>query len=185
MDAEDVTADGCRRCWAVRSVRSAVTDRRRPGRDEPARRAPSTHAPELPTSVVIKLPSTDPTSRMTGVMLRNYEREVKFYLEVAASVDIRVPHCHHGDWDAASGDFVLVLEDMTPAEQGDQITGCDVATASWRCVELARLHGPRWNDPTLDDLDWLTRRTGPDDGAQLQAMFAMFFPGSRPSTGRT
>ena len=84
-------------------------------------------APELPSSVVIKLPSPDPTSRMTGVMLRNYEREVKFYLEVADSVDVRVPHCHHGEWDADSGDFVLVLEDMTPAEQGNQITGCDVA----------------------------------------------------------
>ncbi len=133
-------------------------------------------APELPTSVVIKLPSNDPTSRMTGIMLRNYEREVKFYLEVADSVDVRVPHCHHGEWDEASGDFVLVLEDMTPAEQGNQVTGCDVAAAELAVRELARLHGPRWDDPTLADLDWLTRRTGPDDGAQLEAMFAMFFP---------
>ena len=134
-------------------------------------------APELPSSVVIKLPSPDPTSRMTGVMLRNYEREVKFYLEVADSVDVRVPQCHHGEWDADTGDFVLVLEDMTPAEQGNQITGCDVPTAELAVRELARLHGPRWNDPTLDEFDWLTRRTGPDDGAQLEAMFAMFFPG--------
>jgi len=133
-------------------------------------------APELPTSVVIKLPSNDATSRMTGVMLRNYEREVKFYLEVADSVDVRVPHCHHGEWDEASGDFVLVLEDMTPAEQGNQVTGCTVAAAELAVRELARLHGPRWDDPTLADLDWLTRRTGPDDGAQLEAMFATFFP---------
>ncbi len=85
----------------------------------------------------------------------------------------------------ASGDFVLVLEDMTPAEQGDQITGCDVATAELAVRELARLHGPRWNDPTLDDLDWLTRRTGPDDGAQLEAMWTMFFPSfaDRPTVG--
>ena len=87
------------------------------------------HAPELPDSVVIKLPSADPTSRMTGITLRNYEREVKFYLGLAHTVDIRVPHCHHGSWDEAAGDFVLILEDMTPAAQGDQITGCDVATA--------------------------------------------------------
>ncbi len=133
-------------------------------------------SPELPASVVIKLPSDDPTSRMTGVMLRNYEREVKFYLEVASSVDVRAPHCHHGEWDEGSGDFVLVLEDMTPAEQGNQITGCDVATAELAVRELARLHGPRWDDPTLHDIDWLTRRTGPDDATQLAAMWAMFFP---------
>jgi Ecdysteroid kinase-like family len=134
------------------------------------------HAPELPDSVVIKLPSADPTSRQTGIMLRNYEREVKFYLGLADTVDIRVPHCHHGSWDEASGDFVLVLEDMTPAAQGNQITGCDVPTARVAVAELARLHGPRWNDPTLDDVDWLTRRTGPDDGQQLQDLYAMVFP---------
>jgi hypothetical protein len=133
-------------------------------------------APGLPSSVVIKLPSDDPTSRATGTMLRNYEREVKFYLQVAGTVDVRVPQCHHGEWDETSGDFALVLEDMTPAEQGDQVTGCDVATAELAVRELARLHGPRWDDPTLADLDWLTRRTGADDGAQLEAMFAMFFP---------
>jgi Phosphotransferase enzyme family len=135
------------------------------------------HAPELPASVVVKLPSDDPTSRMTGVMLRNYEREVKFYLGVADTVDIRVPHCHHASWDESTGDFVIVLEDMAPAEQGDQVSGCDRARAHAAVAELARLHGPRWADPTLDDLDWLGRRTGPDDVAQLVGLWQMFFPG--------
>ncbi len=131
----------------------------------------------VPRSVVVKLPSEDPTSRATGIGLRNYEREVKFYLQVARTVDIRVPHCHHGEWDEASGDFALVLEDMAPAEQGDQVAGCDVRAATLAVAELARLHGPRWDDPTLHDLDWLTRRTGPDDAAQLGALWNMFFPG--------
>ena len=121
--------------------------------------------PSLPSSVVLKLPSEDPTSRATGIALRNYEREVKFYLEVADTVAIRVPHCFHGEWDAASGDFVLVLEDMAPAEQGDQIAGCGVDHAVVAVEELARLHGPRWGDPTLDEHEWLTRRTGPDASA--------------------
>jgi hypothetical protein len=133
--------------------------------------------PALPASVVVKLPSPDPTSRATGVALRNYEREVRFYLDVAPTVDIRVPRCHHGEWDAASGDFVLVLEDMSPAEQGDQITGCSVARAELTVAELARLHGPRWDDPTLADVDWLSRRSGPEDAAQLQALWSMVFPG--------
>ncbi len=134
-------------------------------------------APELPTSVVVKLPSDDPTSRATGVMLRNYEREVKFYLGVADTVDIRVPHCHHASWDESTGDFVIVLEDMAPAAQGDQVAGCDVVTAHAAVAELARLHGPRWGDPTLAEMDWLGRRTGPDDVAQLVGLWQMFFPG--------
>ncbi|MEP6296511.1 MAG: aminoglycoside phosphotransferase, partial [Ilumatobacter sp.] len=78
----------------------------------------------LPSSVVIKLPSLDETSRATGIALRNYEREVKFYDHIAATVAIRVPHCHHASWSEDTGDFVLVLEDMAPAAQGDQVSGC-------------------------------------------------------------
>ena len=111
-----------------------------------------------PASVVVKLPSADPTSRATGVALRNYEREVKFYEQIAPTVGIRLPKCYHGAWDEASGDFVLVLEDASPAEPGDQIRGCTIAQAEAALIELARLHAPRWGDPTLNDVDWLTRR---------------------------
>ncbi|MEY4016008.1 MAG: hypothetical protein RIS46_1004, partial [Actinomycetota bacterium] len=40
--------------------------------------------PSVPASVVVKMASPDPTSRATGIGLRNYEREVKFYNEVAS-----------------------------------------------------------------------------------------------------
>jgi hypothetical protein len=139
-----------------------------------------TYAPggagEAPDTVVVKLPSPDPTSRATGIALRNYEREVLFYAEIANTVDIRVARCHHGEWDRESGDFVLVLEDLAPAHQGDQITGCGVDHARRAVLELAKLHGPRWGDPTLSDIDWLSRRD--DEGVQqLGAMYALFLPG--------
>jgi hypothetical protein len=129
-----------------------------------------------PSTVVVKLPSPDPTSRQTGIALRNYEREVLFYRDIASTVDIRVAHCHHGEWDPGSGDFVLVLEDLAPADQGDQIRGCSIEEARLGVAELARLHGPRWGDPTLDDVDWLSRRE-PDTSAQLAMMYGMFLPG--------
>ena len=131
-------------------------------------------APELPDSVVIKLPSTDQTSRATGIALRNYEREVKFYLQVAHTVDIRVPKCHFGEWDESTGDFTLVLEDMAPAEQGDQVTGCSVERAEAAVDELALLHAPRWDDPTLHDIDWLGRRTSTEAVTGVAALWSMF-----------
>lgn len=109
-----------------------------------------------PTSVVVKLPSADPTSRATGVALRNYEREVKFYDQIAPTVGIRAPRCFHGSWDEASGDFVLVLEDVAPAQPGDQISGCTLPQAQAALVELAHLHAPRWGDPSLDNIAWQT-----------------------------
>jgi hypothetical protein len=129
-----------------------------------------------PATVVAKLPSPDPTSRATGIALRNYEREVLFYRDLASTVDIRVAQCHHADWDPESGDFVLILEDLSPAAQGNQITGCTVEQARTAVVELAKLHGPRWADPTLDGIEWLSRRTD-DDVERLSMLWGMFVPG--------
>lgn len=137
----------------------------------------------LPGSVVVKLPSLDPTSRATGITLRNYEREVRFYESIAGTVDIRVPRCYHAEWHADTGDFVLVLEDMAPAEVGDQIAGCDAATAHASVAELARLHGPRWGDADLGDVEWLSRTT-PDSLAMLQMIWTTTLPGFRATYSR-
>ncbi|MEY4339392.1 MAG: hypothetical protein RLZ14_1242 [Actinomycetota bacterium] len=131
---------------------------------------------DLPTSIIAKLPSPDPTSRATGVALRNYEREVKFYNEIQPTVDIRVAKCWFGEWHEADGDFVLLLEDLSPAEQGNQVTGCSAELARRSVLELARLHGPRWGDPALDDIEFLQRRTAAD-AEQLQMMYSIFLPG--------
>ena len=125
-----------------------------------------------PRSLVVKLPSDDPTSRATGVAMRNYEREVRFYSDLADTVDVRSPRCFHAAL-ASDDSFVLVLEDINWGEQGNQITGCNEGEASAALRELAALHAPRWADPTLDDIEWLGRRTV-DTVAQLQGLYALF-----------
>lgn len=139
----------------------------------------------VPDSVVVKLASTDPTSRATGIALRNYEREVRFYREIAATVDVRAPRCHFADWNQETGDFVIVLEDMAPAEQGNQITGCTLDEARTAVAELARLHGPRWNDESLYEIDWLGRRESGDDAAQLNGIFSAVKPGFLATFGES
>jgi len=137
----------------------------------------------VPDSVIAKLPSPDPTSRATGIALRNYEREVNFYLEIAPTVDIRVAHCYHAEWHAADGDFALLMEDLAPAQQGNQIDGCDTAQARTAVLELAKLHGPRWGDPALDDVEWLSRRA-PGESQQLAMLWSMFLPGFLGTFGK-
>jgi len=138
--------------------------------------SPDTADAALPRSLIVKLPSPDPTSRATGVALRNYEREVRFYSDLAPTVDIRRPRCYHAEWNPADGDFVLLLEDLAPGGQGNQITGCSAEHARVAVLELAKLHGPRWGDSSLDDIEWLSRRT-PDDAQQLTMLWGMFLPG--------
>ncbi len=130
----------------------------------------------LPGSIIAKLPSPDPTSRATGISLRNYEREVKFYNQIAPTVDVCVARCYHGEWHPDNGDFVLLLEDLSPAEQGNQITGCTAEMARRSVLELARLHGPRWGDATLADIEFLERRDA-DSAERLHMIWTMFVPG--------
>ena len=126
---------------------------------------------DVPSSVVVKLPSPGEESRAAGMAHRTYEREAKFYMHLADTIDVRRPRCHWVEFDESTHDFVLVLEDLAPAVPGNQITGCSVDEARLAVVELAALHGPRWGDPTLHDVDWLQRRTARADGEMLQAAY--------------
>ena len=125
-----------------------------------------------PGSVIAKFASTDPTSRATGLSLRSYEVEVRFYQQVAATVGIRTPRCYFADVDVSTGWFTVVLEDLAPAVQGDQMAGCSLDQAAVAMEQLALLHAPRWGDVSLGDLDWLARNT--TESAQMLA--AMMVP---------
>ncbi len=133
--------------------------------------------PSMPSTLVAKLPAEDERSLLLAVTVRSYEREVNFYRELASTVDIRVPHCHHAEWDATTNDFVLLLEDMAPAEQGDQIAGCSFEHADTAVRALAGLHGPRWDDPTLADIAWLGGNNPDATPDGYGVMWSMFFPG--------
>jgi hypothetical protein len=108
-----------------------------------------------PATLVAKLPAADEGSRATAVMFRSYEKEVRFYQELAGRLPVRTPRVHHAAIDPPTGSFVLLLEDLAPAEPGDQLRGCDVEVAAAAVAELVKLHAPLWDDPRLVQLDWL------------------------------
>ena len=110
-----------------------------------------------PASVVGKFPSADPVSRATGGQIGLYLNEVRFYQEIAHTVDVRTPRPFVAQIDTATCDFTLLLEDMGPARGGNQLTGCSLTDAETAMREAAALHGPRWGDPTLGDVAFLNR----------------------------
>lgn len=119
---------------------------------------------DVPASVLVKLPAADQGSR--DLLAGAYRGELIFYAEIAPTVAVRVPACHFAAIAPDSGDFTLVMEDLAPAVQGDQIAGCTVDQARDAVINLAGLHGPRWSDPTLEDFDHLAL-SGPEDAAML------------------
>ena len=109
-----------------------------------------------PASVVGKFPAADDTSRATGVMLGNYHREVNFYRHLAGKALIHTPRCWFTDVEDATGEFVLIMEDLAPAQQGDQLKGVSLDQARLVMGEAAKLHASHWNDDGLDDLPWVS-----------------------------
>lgn len=111
---------------------------------------------DAPTSVVAKLPAADDVSRNTAIAMRSYEKEVRFYEVLAPVLPMATPPVFHVAIDPDDlGRFVLLMADMAPAQQGDQLLGCTPEVAASAVGELVGLHAPRWGDPSLAELEWL------------------------------
>jgi hypothetical protein len=126
-----------------------------------------------PESVVLKVAATDPVSRQTGSALGLYEREVRFYGDIAPRLAGPIAPCYQAAIDTSTGVFDLVLGDAGPAVVGDEITGATIEQARLGVVELGRLQGPLLGDTALAEASWLNRET-PLNQAMIASLYAGF-----------
>ncbi len=122
--------------------------------------------PDLPASVLLKLP--DPGSR--ELLAGAYRMELMFYDRIAPTLACRVPAVHGARIEEETGHFVLLLEDLAPLEQGDQVDGATPEQVRDAAVNLAGLHGPRWCDESLPELPGLSLND-PESTALLEEMY--------------
>jgi aminoglycoside/choline kinase family phosphotransferase len=97
--------------------------------------------------------------------------ETRFYRDLASRLDLAVPRCYHADLDEDTGDFVLLLEDLTGASPGHPLQGCTFEQSLLLMHELGRLHGTWWNGAQLASMGW-PRRTY--DAPRLEKRLAEF-----------
>ena len=130
-----------------------------------------------PASVVLKVAATDPVSRGTGLALGLYEREVRFYSDVAPGLSARpdgpIAHCFETAYEPETGFFTLLLDDAAPAEVGDEIRGASITDATLALTQLGRLHAPLIGSEALADAEWLNRET-PVNQELITALYAGF-----------
>jgi Ecdysteroid kinase-like family len=126
-----------------------------------------------PRSVVLKVAATDPVSRQTGLALGLYEREVRFYRDIAPRLGGPIAPCYHAAVDTLTGVFDLLLGDAGPAVVGDEIAGATTEQARLGVGELGRLHGPLLGDTSLAEAPWLNRESVLDQ-AMITALYAGF-----------
>ncbi len=132
--------------------------------------------PRLPQSFVAKLPAAEPVARNSSAAQGSYWREVQFYQEVAPKIPMRTPRAYVAMVADNRSDYVILMEDMTPAAPGDQITGCDPSVAEIALREAAKLHGPLTGSAAIEAAEWVVKTT--DDGATFgQMMLKTMWPG--------
>ncbi|MCK9248882.1 MAG: phosphotransferase [Solirubrobacteraceae bacterium] len=126
---------------------------------------------DVPTSLVVKLPSADPGSRQAAAAFGAYEAEVRFYRDLAGDAGVRTPDVLWGDVEPDTGRFTLVLEDLADAwRAGDSVDGAGVREAAAALREAARLHAAFWDAPDVADRAWLAAP------ARTQLLFDMVAP---------
>ena len=123
-------------------------------------------------SVIVKMPTADPGGQMLGAMMRVWEREHRFYTEVAPRLhSVRVPRCYSSTDDP----WVLVLEDLAPATPGDQVDGPSLEQARRVVDTAAGLHGAWFDHPILPELTWMPDITDPMSAA-IGTLFPLGWP---------
>jgi hypothetical protein len=107
--------------------------------------------PTVPSSVIVKLPTSDPGGHAIGEMMRVWEREHCFYRDVAPQLNIRVPKalCNIAEPPC------LVLEDLAPAVAGDHVTGATLDQAQRSVDLLSRFHSAWFEHSLLSTFTWM------------------------------
>lgn len=112
----------------------------------------SADSPELPETLVVKLPSTDAGGRLTGNGLRAYERESLFYKYCGDSSPCAPPAHYYSHSDPAADEYILVMEDLAGCRFVNQTDGVQPADAINCFKALAAQHAMYWEKS--DELAW-------------------------------
>jgi hypothetical protein len=117
----------------------------------------------VPSSVVVKVPSSTKERQEFAVSVDAYTKELNFYQQLAADVPVRSPKIYAclSDGSSTVKDFVIVMEDLTEhSKVFDQIEDPPGETFARRiALEAAKLHAAYWESP-VTRLPWVGRSDG-------------------------
>ncbi len=106
---------------------------------------------QAPATMVAKFPSRNETNRDVAMQYRIYEREVKFFQERAEHTAMCTPRMHIAEMQGDN--FLLLMEDLSAYQEGDQVVGADLSQTEIALDELAKLHASHWD--SVEDLVWV------------------------------
>lgn len=120
----------------------------------------------VPRRLVAKQCTEFETAARMAADLQLFEREARFYTELASSVPVRTPHCYFADYNPATERGMILLEDCSHYGARSQVDPVPTTLEEFElAVDVAVALNGRPDDPALLRLDWLFRPgTAPFDG---------------------
>jgi hypothetical protein len=128
-----------------------------------------------PATAIAKIPTADGGLKPLGTMLGVYERESRFYDEIAPRLDIRVPAVWFNGADPATETYALLMEDVGHFRRGDHLDGADLADARAVVRAAAKLHARWWDEPDLMAMEWVPPMNSPLN-MSLQGIYEASWP---------
>lgn len=138
---------------------------------------------QYPSSVVVKMSSSDPASLGLAKSLDLYRREYVFYSEIQKVAKIRTPKLYCGAHDKKENRFFLVLEDLQSMRAVNQLDGASSEQAIVAVRAIARLHGQFWNRTDASELKNVYRMT-PINAAAIHFVYLSNVESSIEKFGR-
>ena len=110
----------------------------------------------LPATMIAKLPTEYPSHRHVAMLYNVYEKEIRFYTEIAPQSPIRVPQVYYAAMRPEEEKFVLLMEDCACYEEADpDLEGLDYEQVKISVETIAAFHARWWDDTDLMSLDWM------------------------------
>jgi hypothetical protein len=129
-----------------------------------------------PATIVAKLPAMDETARTMASLMGAYRKEVMFYSELATHCNMVTPTIYLALIDEAGADFIILMEDLAPAEPGSQLIGETPERAKLAVAEAAKLHASFYDQQALLAKDYITH-TDVDSAVFGQELLQQNWPG--------
>lgn len=125
----------------------------------------------LPEMFVAKFHHSERHKRLATNSFGQYEREYRFYRELAPAIGIRTPKCYYAGYEKDSGYFVTLLADLGELRSVDQAEDCSLEDASAVVESLVELHARWWGSEQLDRYGWILDPADPLSSAQAQERY--------------
>lgn len=138
-------------------------------------------AGSCPRTMMAKFPTQNPDIKAMMRPTRVYEREHRFYAELAADTTVRTPEVYHVTCntsadEAVDEEYLILMEDLGDLTLGDQLAGVSVDQARAALVGLASHHARFWDGAGMENADFIPVINGPLN-KQGEPIYAASLPG--------